>query len=216
MWSSTPSRADTAPTCPPVRGPALVLSLSLLCGGPALANATQASAALPAAPAAADTPQGASHAQLPGSRLQGQATLRYFGLRVYHARLWTLPEFRTNQPVDQPVVLELEYLRDLQGSAIAERSLKEMQRAGPLPDVQARRWLADMQRIFPDVKAGDRITGLHLPGQGMRFWHNGRAAGQVDDTAFARLFLGIWLAPTTSEPELRLALLGLGDSGIRR
>ncbi len=157
-----------------------------------------------------------AHPQLPGSRLQGEATLRYFGLRVYHARLWTLPDFRSGQSVEQPMVLELEYLRELKGQAIAERSLQEMQRAGPIPEAQAQRWLAEMQRIFPDVKAGDRISGHHLPGQGARFWHNGRPAGQVDDPGFARLFFGIWLAPTTSEPGMRVALLGLAPGSTGR
>ena len=156
-----------------------------------------------------------AHPQLPGSRLQGEATLRYFGLQVYHARLWTLPDFRQSQALEQPKVLELQYLRDLKGLAIAERSLQEMQRAGPLTEAQTRRWLAEMQRIFPDVKAGDRISGQHLPGQGARFWHNGQPAGQVDDADFARLFFGIWLAPTTSEPGMRVALLGLASSSGR-
>jgi hypothetical protein len=65
-----------------------------------------------------------------------------------------------------------------------------------------------MRRIFPDVKDGDRLAGLHLPGEGARFWLNGRPAGAVTDPEFSRLFFGIWLAPTTSEPALRLALLG--------
>ena len=157
-----------------------------------------------------------AHPQLPGSRLQGEATLRYFGLRVYHARLWTLPDFRRAQPLEQPKVLELEYLRELKGQAIAERSLQEMQRTGPIPEAQGQRWLAEMQRIFPDVKAGDRISGQHLPGQGARFLHNARLAGQIDDPDFARLFFGIWLAPTTSEPGMRVALLGLSSDSSGR
>jgi len=160
--------------------------------------------------------QALAHPQLPGSRLQGEATLRYFGLRVYHARLWTLPDFRASQPADQPLVLELEYLRNLKGNAIAERSLQEMQRAGSIPEAQAQRWLAEMQRIFPDVKSGDRISGQLLPGQGVRFWHNGRLAGQMDDALFARRFFGIWLASTTSEPDMRLALLGQAEAGLPR
>jgi len=160
--------------------------------------------------------QALAHPQLAGSRLQGEATLRYFGLRVYHARLWTLPEFRGNPLAEQPLVLELEYLRDLKGSAIAERSLQEMRRAGPIPEAQAQRWLAEMQRIFPDVKAGDRISGQLLPGQAARFWHNGSPAGQIDDALFARLFFGIWLAPTTSEPDMRQALLGQAGRGPAR
>ena len=153
--------------------------------------------------------QALAHPQLPGSRLQGEATLRFFGLRVYHAKLWTLPDFKSGQSTEQPLVLELEYLRELRGKAIAERSLQEMQRAGPIVESQGRRWLNEMERIFPDVKAGDRISGHHMPGQGARFWYNGRLTGQVDDPAFARLFFGIWLAPTTSEPGMRVALLGL-------
>lgn len=206
MWCSTPSHAEPAVRAqtPPL-APALILTVGLAVGVSALAN-TPEPAATSNTPITA-MPSG-GHPQLPGSRLQGEATLRYFGLRVYHARLWTLPEFRSRQPSEQPLVLELEYLRQLKGSAIAERSLQEMRRAGPMPEAQARRWLAEMQRIFPDVKAGDRITGQHLPGQGARFWRNGRAVGQVDDADFGRLFFGIWLAPTTSEPDMRLALLG--------
>lgn len=160
--------------------------------------------------------QALAHPQLPGSRVQGEAALRFLGLRVYNAKLWTLPQFKADQGTEQPLVLELEYLRALQGKAIAERSLQEMQRAGPMAEAQAQRWLAEMQRIFPDVKAGDRISGQHLPGQGVRFWHNGRPAGQVDDPVFARLFFGIWLAPTTSEPDMRVALLGLTPGQHKR
>ncbi|MFD0666720.1 chalcone isomerase family protein [Ramlibacter sp. MAHUQ-53] len=186
MWSSTRWRVDRA----------LLLALALwLCLG--------------ALPPAAASP--GPHPQLAGSRLQGEATLRYFGLRVYHARLWTRPGFQADQPEAQPLVLELEYLRDFAGSAIAGRSLDEMRRAGPLPEPLARRWQAEMARVFPDVKAGDRLAGLHLPGEGARFWHNGRPVGQVDDPDFGRRFFGIWLAPTTSQPALRLALLGLGE-----
>jgi hypothetical protein len=201
MWCSSRSRAE---------------ALVWLLGGLLLGAAVQANTGTAPAAAAPTVAAATAHPQLPGSRLQGQATLRYFGLRVYNARLWTLPDFRPGQSTEQALVLELEYLRELKGQAIAERSLQEMRRAGPLTEVQAQRWLADMQRIFPDVRAGDRITGLHLPGQGARFWVNGRPAGQVEDAAFARLFFGIWLAPTTSEPDMRLALMGQGDSGSGR
>ncbi len=155
-----------------------------------------------------------SHAQelppsvLEGARLTGQATMKFLGFSVYHARLWTRPGFDAQRLGEQPLALELEYLRDFRGSAIAERSLQEMRRAASIPAEQAQRWLAQMERIFPDVKGGDRLTGLHLPGEGASFWHNGKPAGRVSDPHFARLFFGIWLAPTTSQPDLRLSLLG--------
>lgn len=153
-----------------------------------------------------------THPQLPGSRLQGEAILRFLGMRIYHARLWVEPDFRPDRPTEHPAVLELEYLRDFKGADIAERSLKEMQRSGLLPDAKAQRWLAQMRRVFPDIRAGDRLTGHFQPGQATRFWHNGRPTGEVADAQFGRSFLGIWLAPTTSEPAMRQALLGGGAS----
>lgn len=215
MWSSTRWRAEPGLHKTVGRGPALALAvlLLMLSAGTALANTGPGPGTDSARPASG---QALGHPQLPGSRLLGQATLRYFGLRVYNAQLWTLPDFRVSQAAEQALVLELEYLRDLKGAAIAERSLQEMRRAGPLAEAQAQRWLAEMQRLFPDVKAGERITGQHLPGQGARFWHNGRAVGQIEDAAFARLFFGIWLAPTTSEPDMRQALLGLAPASGNR
>jgi len=153
---------------------------------------------------------------LPGAALQGQMRFRLWGFDVYDARLWTLPGFSSQGFERQHLALELRYLRGVDADLIAERSLQELRRqATPTPE-QAQRWLAEMQRIFPDVKAGDRISGQHLPGQGARFWHNGRLLGQVDDPSFARLFFGIWLAPTTSEPGMRVALLGLAPGNTGR
>jgi len=202
MWCSTRWRAE-----------ALALLLALWACGPATgwANTPIASGAAPAVPAAAS----AGHPWLAGSRLQGEATLRYWGLRVYRARLWTLPEFRPQEAQQQPLVLELHYLLELKGQAIAERSVQEMRRAPGFPETQATRWLAQMKQLFPDVKAGDRLTGLHLPGQGVRFWHNERLLGEVPDAQFAQRFFGIWLAPSTSESDMRLALLGLDATGQR-
>jgi hypothetical protein len=104
-------------------------------------------------------------------------------------------------------VLELSYLRSLSGTAIAERSIKEMRRVGPISAEQEARWLKAMQEAFPDVKAGDRIVGLHTPGTGARFWYNGQSRPAVPDTEFSRYFFGIWLHDNTSEPKLRTSLL---------
>ena len=156
---------------------------------------------------------GAAHPQLSGSRLRGEGKLRFLGLGIYQARLWTSPSFRADQALDHPVVLELTYLRDFEGDSIAQRSLDEMRRAGPLSEAQAQRWLAAMQRLFPDVRSGERVTGLHLPGQGASFWVDGRPLGEIADPEFGRRFFGIWLSPSTSQPGLRLSLLGLATRG---
>ncbi len=137
----------------------------------------------------------------------GASRLRFLGLDVYDANLWTAPDFKSSAFEQYPLVLELTYLRSLSGRAIAERSVKEMRRSASLQPEQETRWLAAMQQVFPDVRAGDKLVGLHTPGTGARFWLNGEDRGTINDALFSRLFFGIWLSPTTSEPKLRAALL---------
>ena len=133
--------------------------------------------------------------------------LRVWGFDVYDARLWTPQGFRHTQYGQFPFALELQYLRRLEGSAIASRSVEEMRRVGSFNDAQAQSWLQAMRELFPNVNKGDRITGLHWPGEGAEFWVNGQRVGAVKDTAFARLFFGIWLDERSSEPKMRAQLL---------
>jgi len=146
---------------------------------------------------------------LPDARLHGRATLRFLGLDIYQASLWVPAGFDAARWSQQPFALELSYLRDLKGRAIAQRSVSEMRRQDTWDETLADPWEARMAALFPDVRRGDRITGMHVPGRGARFVANGRELGEVADQRFARLFFGIWLAPQTSEPTMRTALLGL-------
>jgi hypothetical protein len=145
---------------------------------------------------------------LPGAAVLGQKRFRFWGFDVYDARLWTLPGFVAASYETYPLALELQYLRDFASQDIAKRSLKEMRRTGALSPAQAERWLAEMQRVFPNVKKGDRLLGSHQPGQGATFWLNGQRLGEIADAEFSRRFFGIWLSAQTSEPALRQALLG--------
>lgn len=146
--------------------------------------------------------------ELVDARLQGVGRLSVFGLHVYDARLWTAPGFAPARFSDSALALELIYARTLHGRRIAERSLEEMRRFGTIDAPQETRWLAAMHETFPDVARGDRITGVHAPGRGARFFVNGALRGELRDADFARRFFSIWLAPQTSEPALREALLG--------
>ena len=146
--------------------------------------------------------------ELPGARLLGTGSLRYLGLLIYDIRLWVPGTEALREPGAAPLALELEYARSLGGRAMAERSLKEMQGIDTVATAQGERWLAQMQQIFPDVKAGDRLTGVQRPGETARFFVNGQVSGEVRDAEFTRLFFGIWLSPRTSQPKLREALLG--------
>ena len=145
---------------------------------------------------------------LPQAQLQGQTRLTVWGFKIYDAQLWAAPGFNADRYASHPLALELAYLRDFDAVDIAERSIKEMRRSATISDAQAQQWSRDMQRVFPDVKVGDRIMGVHRPGIGASFWVNGKAGGDIFDAEFSKLFFGIWLSSKTSEPAMRTALVG--------
>ena len=144
---------------------------------------------------------------LPQGQVQGTARLRYLLWDVFDATLWTQAGFRGAQYFEHAFALELRYLRRFSSEALVDSSLQEIRRAGSLDASKEAAWTAAMQSAFTDVQPGDRITGVHRPGAGVRFYFNGRLRASVEDAVFARAFFGIWLSPTTSEPRLRSALL---------
>ena len=158
-------------------------------------------------PARANTPEPVLTAALQGKQVVGNARLRVWGFEVYDARLFASPGFDSAQFGQQPFALELQYLRTFKGPDIAERSMDEMRELETIAPEQATQWQAAMSALFPDVKKGDRITGVHAPGRGAAFYLNDRLLGEVADERFSRLFFGIWLSPKTSQPALRETLL---------
>ena len=134
--------------------------------------------------------------------------MRFFGLHIYDIRLWTTATV-TADPAQPPLALELVYGRKLAGEQIASRSLDEMRRVGNPSQAQTSRWLAAMRQLFPDVGAGDRLTGVMRSDGVARIHFNGQLRGEIADADLSRLFFGIWLSPRTSEPRLREQLPGL-------
>lgn len=189
----------------------VVLMACVACAASSIAVAQAQNAESQLEPAALPLPAPARrselHDALPQHRLIGQGRLTVWGFQVYDASLWATPRFKPDEPFGETFALELAYLRDFSSADIAERSIAEMRRSAAIPDAQAKTWSGQLQRVLPDIKKGDRVTGLYRPGLGAQFRVNGKPAGDIPDAGFARLFFGIWLSPNTSEPALRAALL---------
>ncbi len=145
---------------------------------------------------------------VPQAQLAGEGQLRFLGFAVYAAQLWAPASFDSAQLDRHAFALELRYLRDFRSRDIARRSIVEMRRAGPINDETAARWEEALAGVIPDVRNGDRVTGIHRPGRGVTFLFNGRPAGEIPDALLAARFFAIWLGPATSEPVLRDQLLG--------
>ena len=142
---------------------------------------------------------------LAGWTLVNEAVMRYLGFRVYEIRLWHRGETFSRQ---EPFALELEYAMRFKGRDIAARSIEEMKAQGYSDAAALGRWRQSMQRLFPDVKPGDRLIGIALPGKEARFFADNRLLGTVEDPAFVEAFFDIWLSPRTRAPRVRDTLLG--------
>ena len=70
---------------------------------------------------------------------------------------------------------------------------------------------APLTACFADVQNGDRITGVSTGANTARFYLNGAQRCEIEWPNFRRHFFGIWLDEKTSEPKLRLRLLGRPD-----
>jgi Chalcone isomerase-like len=140
-------------------------------------------------------------------RLIGQHRFTYWGFEVYDASLWGNTAFAPQDWAKQNLVLELRYLRDFKGADIAQRSIDEMQGQRVLTDAQKQTWTGVLLSLIPNVRNGERLTGIYTPDKGMQLLHQDRLLGEVSDVNLAQRFFGIWLAPETSQRQLRQQLL---------
>lgn len=170
----------------------------LLAAGAALPAAADAFVA-PRLPFAARSRAGAP------LHLLGAGQYYRWWFHIFDAALW-VPGRRWR--TQRPFALVLRYARHFDADTIARYSAQQMQAIGRGTPAQRVRWRAEMQRVFRNVGAGDRLTGLSLPGTATLFYYNDQETGAIHDPAFAPAFFAIWLARNTRAPDLRKALLG--------
>ncbi|MCM8594180.1 chalcone isomerase family protein [Accumulibacter sp.] len=139
-------------------------------------------------------------------RQWGSGEMRWLGIPLYRATLWVAGAARSGDPGDSPHAVQLDYRREITRSRLVEVSVDEMRRLGASEE-QLERWKGVLGRVFPDVRDGDTLFGVHYPGWGATFYDRQRLLGEVPDADFARYFFSIWLDPRTRNPGLRAALL---------
>jgi hypothetical protein len=190
MWVSTP-----LPLLERVRATALVVALAL---GPVTAAGAAVAGGAPPLPRSVTE-------LAPNLQVQGGGQLTFFGIAVYDGWYWSSSR---GWPASGPYALDLVYHRDLDGGKIAQRSVDEITRLGYGTPEQRARWGTLMARIFPDVRRGDRITGVHTDTGVVRYFYNGQAIGAIEEPGFAQAFFAIWLDPKSSRADFRQKLLG--------
>ena len=141
--------------------------------------------------------------QVPQAQQVGEGVFKRLGWSIYTARLWA-PD-GVYAP-DKPFALSLTYEFDIAQSRIVQASLDEMTRLGA-PVADRPQWREALESVIRDVGKSQSLSGVYIPGQGAFFYHNDVQTGRLDEE-LAKFFFAIWLDPRSSDPELRLALLG--------
>jgi hypothetical protein len=144
---------------------------------------------------------------LPSLKLHGSADMRQFGFKIYTARLWTDAQ---GYRVAAPYALDLEYALNIDADDLVETSIKEMRRQGQNDEALLARWQQAMAQVFPDVRKGDRLIGVAVPGVEARFYSARGYIASIRDADFVKAFFGIWLDNDTRAPRVRARLLGGG------
>jgi hypothetical protein len=163
-------------------------------------SAVPVRAALPAPVAAADY----------GLREVGRGQLRWLGFGIYEASLWT-PDGRFDGVAGEPVALSLWYQRKFTRDELVKITTGEWARLGLGAPAARVRWEAELRRIWRDVRRGDNLTAVVLPGRETRFYDAARLLGRIEDPAFGPAFLAIWLDERSVVRDLRAELLGSGS-----
>ena len=141
----------------------------------------------------------------PDLRLAGEGRLRWLGLHIYDASLW-IKGARWNG--EQEFALDIRYARDIKARRLIQTSLDEMRRLGFGDERRFGKWGDEMTRVLPDVRKGERLTGVNRPHAGAEFYYQVRMVGTISDPEFAHAFFAIWLDARTREPSLRQSLIG--------
>jgi hypothetical protein len=143
--------------------------------------------------------------QIPDAQMVATSRLTVFLFDVYDASFYTAEGKRE---VTLPYALKLAYLRDIKGEKIADQSAEEIRHQAIVDEVTLADWHSQMRKIFPNVKKGDNITGIHKDATTCTFYKNDYLIGQMHNKQFCNAFFDIWFGEKTTQPALRNKLIG--------
>ena len=141
-------------------------------------------------------------------KMVGSGEYRAMFWKVYEAELYSNDgEF----VLSNPFALKLIYSRKINGEAITDKSIELIRRQGEEDEILLAAWHRQLNDIFPNVKQGTEIVGVHEAGLGASFYVDGNFVGTITDPDLCGKFFGIWLDENTIAPKLRSDLLGLTE-----
>lgn len=145
--------------------------------------------------------------------LAGTGLLRWYFLKAYVAALYLAPDARAEDALrDVPKRLEIEYFHDIGADGFVRATVERIAANVSARELEALRpKIEAMNRLYRDVKAGDRYALTYVPGRGTELALNGQPLGRVTGPDFARAIFAIWLGDEPLDGTLKAQLLGRAD-----
>jgi hypothetical protein len=140
----------------------------------------------------------------------GETTFSILFWDLYNSKLQTTSGKYPIQSENDQLLYNINYLADISGKDLIERTVEQWQHLGINPEIY-QAYLPVLEKIWPDIEAGDTLS-LHVNNNKSFFYYNNELIGEVGQQEFSQLFLDIWLSANTSEPKLRLELLGINNN----
>jgi len=139
-----------------------------------------------------------------------QATI--FRVNVYVAALYLPRPAHDPQAIldsPGPAELVLHFVRNVGARDLREHFLEDFGKSAPREMPALRQRIGELDSFLSDVKSGERMVFVRLPGSGVRLELHG-VRKTIAGSDFGRALFSIWLGSTPPNPELKTGLLGGG------
>lgn len=139
-------------------------------------------------------------------KIVGQAKFSVLFWDIYESTLLTTSGSYPIKNQQHQLLFEINYLKDISSNELIKRTKQQWQHIGiPANNYQA--YIPELKRLWPDISKGDTLS-LVIQNQHSVFYFNQQYLGIINDPVFGQRFIDIWLAKNTSQPKLRIQLLG--------
>lgn len=142
---------------------------------------------------------------VPSAVVRGEATMRWFGLPLYDATLFT----QNAEPLDwrDPLALRLTYARTIKREAFMKATINELTRIegkqSDHPEIARK-----LEPCFKTANSGDSFVATAENLDELRLWFNNRLTCSISHPDIKQRFLNIWLSDQSRSPKLTKKLRG--------
>tara|TARA_B100000809_G_scaffold105053_1_gene103560 strand:- start:104 stop:598 length:495 start_codon:yes stop_codon:yes gene_type:complete len=136
----------------------------------------------------------------------GETTFSFLFWDLYKSQLLTTSGKYPIEITKDNLIMDISYLADISSDDLIKRTVEQWQHLGIAPE-NYQDYLPELKAIWPNITNGDSLSLLIYQGRSA-FYYNQQYVGIINDPKFGQIFLAIWLSKKTSEPSLRLELLG--------